>query len=356
MFKPKNLGDARQDKETAVEKCELKFRNSVAGDGRCRLIIQLHCKHGVLKTYQLTYEDEQSMHAVFDSRKCLNRWVISAKLLKEYMDHFIAKTEELAMSAGPSKLVLTAFTEGLTYNTGKGKSTTAPLTILETLKQAVHTVVSLDTSEFQTYDITSESSSEIVFSLRDFKSIIALAESFSVDVQTGYGQPGHPLIITFQIGGMDAQFMIATISENGSTQPSTIQTANTTTTAHVHPSSSASASKRRRRVNGVSSQRPSSTHFPPPSLDQQASLTSASNIVPRRDDNGYGDGDDLGQVEWDTRQSGGDDSHDLPVGHQPPLSLAPDADIVYINPNEEGEELLPTQHRTQVRGLFDRDL
>ena len=353
MFKPKNLGEARQDKETAVEKCELKFRNSVAGDGQCRLIIQLHCKHGILKTYQLTYEDEQSMHAVFDPRKCQNRWVISAKLLKDYMDHFIAKTEELAMSAAQSKLILTAFTEGLTYNTGRGNSKTTLLIMQETLKQAVHTVISLDTSEFQTYDISRELSAEIVFSLRDFKSIITLAESFSVDVQTGYGQPGHPLIITFQIGGMDAQFMIATISENGSTQPSTIQTANTTNTTHLPPSSSASGPKRRRRVNGSSSQRPSSTHPPPPSLERQASLTSAINSIPIRDNNGYGDNDDLGQIEWDTRQSGDDANHDSSVGHQPPV---PDADIVYINPNEEGEELLPTQHRTQVRGLFDRDL
>jgi hypothetical protein len=95
------------------------------------------------------------MHAVYDIDGCLNRWIAPSKLLKDYCDHFVAKTEELSMMASEGKLVLTAFTEGLTFSS-------------EVIKQAVHTVVTLDPGEFQSY-VVELVDEEVTFSLKDFK-------------------------------------------------------------------------------------------------------------------------------------------------------------------------------------------
>lgn len=67
------------------------------------------CK-GVTKTYKLTYESVEVMHAVFDKNAANNAWSISGSLLKSWAEHFGA-TEQLDMYSENGRVVFTSYTE-----------------------------------------------------------------------------------------------------------------------------------------------------------------------------------------------------------------------------------------------------
>lgn len=82
------------------------------------MLVKLLCRHGVLKTYKLTYEEVDVMHAIFDKDLARNRWCIKSRLLREYMEHFGAKAEQLDISSESGRAAFTSFTEKLVD--GKG--------------------------------------------------------------------------------------------------------------------------------------------------------------------------------------------------------------------------------------------
>ena len=66
------------------------------------------------------------MHATFDRRNptnVRNNWRINSRLLKEYIDHFGPKAENLGMQAEGGRVTFCSFTEKVVD--GKGKKTTS---------------------------------------------------------------------------------------------------------------------------------------------------------------------------------------------------------------------------------------
>jgi cell cycle checkpoint control protein RAD9A len=70
------------------------------------------------KTYRLTYESVEVMHALFDKAAATQGWRISARILREYIEYFGPKTEQLDILAKDGKVILTSFTEKI--QDGKG--------------------------------------------------------------------------------------------------------------------------------------------------------------------------------------------------------------------------------------------
>lgn len=73
---------------------------------------------GVTKTYRLTYESIDTMRAMFDKSRVTNTWKINARHLREYVEYFAPKTEQLDIYAEEGKCTFLAFTEKITN--GKG--------------------------------------------------------------------------------------------------------------------------------------------------------------------------------------------------------------------------------------------
>ena len=71
------------------------------------------------KTYRLTYEPVEVMHALFDRTAATQGWKISARVLREYIEYFGPKTEQLDLLAQEGKAIFTSFTEKV--SDGKGK-------------------------------------------------------------------------------------------------------------------------------------------------------------------------------------------------------------------------------------------
>ncbi len=66
---------------------------------------------GMTKTYRLTYEVTEVMHALFDRTAATQGWKISARVLREYIEYFGPKTEQLDLLAQEGKAIFTSFTE-----------------------------------------------------------------------------------------------------------------------------------------------------------------------------------------------------------------------------------------------------
>jgi cell cycle checkpoint control protein RAD9A len=75
---------------------------------------------GVIKTYKLTYEAASVMHALFDRASSSNRWNIKALFLRENLDYFSPKVEQLDIFRDGEKMTFLSFTEKIvTAKNGK---------------------------------------------------------------------------------------------------------------------------------------------------------------------------------------------------------------------------------------------
>jgi hypothetical protein len=75
---------------------------------------------GVTKTYRLTYESVEISHALFDKHNAPNGWKISSRILREYIEFFGTKTEQLDLLVKEEKAIFTSFTEKIMDGKGKG--------------------------------------------------------------------------------------------------------------------------------------------------------------------------------------------------------------------------------------------
>ena len=99
------------------ERAEINLRDE-PDRSQCRLIVKLLNRHGVTKTYKMTYEAADMMHALFNRDGATNRFRISSTLLREYTEFFGPKTEHLNMCRDDERMVFTSYTEKVVY--GKG--------------------------------------------------------------------------------------------------------------------------------------------------------------------------------------------------------------------------------------------
>jgi cell cycle checkpoint control protein RAD9A len=72
----------------------------------------------VKKTYKLTYESAEILHAMFDRNAAKNRWVIGAQVLRLYVEYFGPKTEHLDINHEGGRVLFTSYTEKITHERG----------------------------------------------------------------------------------------------------------------------------------------------------------------------------------------------------------------------------------------------
>lgn len=77
----------------------------------CLVFSRLTPLPGVTKTYRLTYESVEVMHALFDRSSASNKWTIKSGFLREFTDYFSPKAEQLDMYSEDGKMTFLSFTE-----------------------------------------------------------------------------------------------------------------------------------------------------------------------------------------------------------------------------------------------------
>ncbi|KAE8364889.1 Rad9-domain-containing protein [Aspergillus caelatus] len=192
-----------RDKDTAVERCEVELHEHL-DQTECRLAIKMICGLGVIKSYKLTYEPTTVNHAVFDRTKTTNQWSIEPRFLREITDHFSPSAEQLDIYSENGKAVFTSFTTKIT----DGK---------EILKKPVHTSVAIDKKDFEYF--LAEDNLHIAITLKDFKAVIAHAESAHSTITARYTRPTRPLQLAYDFGGVKTEFTLMTTGDANSDIP-----------------------------------------------------------------------------------------------------------------------------------------
>jgi cell cycle checkpoint control protein RAD9A len=77
------------------------------------------CRHGVVKTYRLTYEAAEVLHASFDKARSPNCWTISSRTLRDVVEYFGPKTEQLDWYFENGKVTFTSYTEKVQHGRGE---------------------------------------------------------------------------------------------------------------------------------------------------------------------------------------------------------------------------------------------
>ncbi|KUJ11758.1 Rad9-domain-containing protein [Mollisia scopiformis] len=238
--------DPTREKDTAVERCDVSVEDG-EGKSKSRFVIKMVCRHGVLKTFRLTFESVAPMHALFVRESANNCWSISSRTLKEFVEHFGPGTEQLDIYSEDARVSFTSYTEKIMSGN-------------EILKQPLHTTIAVDTLEFGEFAV--EEKLHIVISVKDFKSMVAHAGILNVLVKALYSRPSSPMQLSYSDEGIMSEFILMTIGESrgGSATP-----ANASRTGSKRPAS-------KQPLEATSSPKRTATSMPPPPMNAAPSL------------------------------------------------------------------------------------
>nr|XP_026252351.1 cell cycle checkpoint control protein RAD9A isoform X4 [Urocitellus parryii] len=155
--------------EKTVEKCciSLNDRNS-------RLVVQLHCKYGVRKTHNLSFQDCESLQAVFDPSLCPHVLRAPARILGEAILPFPPTLAEVTLGIGRGRRVILR-----SYLEEEAADSTV---------KAMVTEMSIGEEDFQ--QLQAPEGVAITFCLKEFRGLLSFAESAHLPLSIHFDAPG----------------------------------------------------------------------------------------------------------------------------------------------------------------------
>jgi cell cycle checkpoint control protein RAD9A len=191
-------------RDGAIDRCEVSVQER-ENEAQCRFIVKMVCNQGVIKTYKLTYEAVDVMHALFDRNVAKNRWSLHSGAVKAYIEYFGTKTEMLDIFAGEDgRCVFKSYTEKIT----NGK---------EILKHPLVTAVAVNTSDFDSFDV--QPGLHIIINVKDFKAIVTHADTLKTSLKAYYSQPTRPLQFSYGCDGLLCEFTLMTSGDYNAAPP-----------------------------------------------------------------------------------------------------------------------------------------
>jgi cell cycle checkpoint control protein RAD9A len=191
-------------RDGAIDRCEISVQER-ENEAQCRFIVKMVCNQGVIKTYKLTYEAVDVMHALFDRNVAKNRWSMHSGAVKEYIEYFGTKTEMLDIFAGDDgRCVFKSYTEKIS----NGK---------EILKHPLVTAVAVNTSDFDDFNV--QLGLHIIISVKDFKAIVVHADTLKTSLKAYYSQPTRPLQFSYGCDGLLCEITLMTSGDYNAAPP-----------------------------------------------------------------------------------------------------------------------------------------
>ncbi|XP_013190926.1 cell cycle checkpoint control protein RAD9A [Amyelois transitella] len=233
-----------------VENLEIKLDTE-----SCKLIFQLKCKHGIVKTHYVSILDCKAMQAVYTKDSVPNRMTSSQRILSEALGNFQSSDDQITLEASSQSLILRNYID----------------TSADILK-IIRTQISLKPAEFDSYVIGAETT--ITFTMKEFRALLAFAEALSLPIQLHFETTGRPAVFIVHNGStFEAHFVLATSKPDGATQATSTQ--NTTATRKRKDSINQGSAKKKLHVDAEISK----------CLDQDSHLFNFIDI-PELDQNG----------------------------------------------------------------------
>ncbi|XP_076041140.1 cell cycle checkpoint control protein Rad9 [Oratosquilla oratoria] len=176
--------------EKSVDKCKL-----CLDDDEAKFIIQLSCKHGIIKTYNLCFIECETLQAVYDKSTCPHHFTSQSRLLSEVVVNFQLNQEEVTFHTAPDKITVRNYVE----------DEPDPA-------KAIHTELTLQADEFDEYLISEEV--EITFCLKELRAVLGFTEPVNLPISAFFSEPGSPIIIIVENSPLfEANFVFATLSQ-----------------------------------------------------------------------------------------------------------------------------------------------
>lgn len=183
--------------EKTVEKCHIKL-----DEQKNRLTFTLHCKHGLLKTHNLSFQDSESLQAVFDKDSCANIFRAQPRLLVDTVVHFPPSLEEVTVSVSDERMWVRNHVEEEAEQS-----------------KAMLTELCLASDEFDHFAVQAQNS--ITFCLKELRGLLVFAESTGLPISMYFDEPGSPVVLSVTDSVLEGNFVLATLSEDTSLRKNT---------------------------------------------------------------------------------------------------------------------------------------
>ncbi|XP_030273179.1 cell cycle checkpoint control protein RAD9B [Sparus aurata] len=182
--------------ERNVERCQI-----TVGTPSDRVMIQFFCRHGIIKTHNLRFQESEALQAVFASHLCPNVLKAPARLLGDMVMHFPVCQEEITLSVTPERVSLRNY-----YEEGNDR------------KKTMCTEMSLHPDEFNYFQVGVES--DITFCLKELRGLLSFAESHCLPVSVHFAAAGKPVCFSVEDMVLEASVVLATLMDSESRIPS----------------------------------------------------------------------------------------------------------------------------------------
>lgn len=177
--------------EKTVERCKIKLNMT-----ECRLVFQLYCKHGIVKTHNLAFIECETLQAVFSKDMSPNRLTAQAKLLADAVVNFQTNQEEITLLITPEKISLKNYVD----------DEPDP-------NKVMHTMVHLDPDEFDNCQVGVDT--DITFCLKELRAILGFAEALNMPININFESAGRPVIFGINSDtAFEANLVLATLADS----------------------------------------------------------------------------------------------------------------------------------------------